>query len=257
MPQVLDPLCTGRTLFVFDFDGTLAPIVARRADATMPRTTRTLFAHLVAIATTAVISGRSVSDLRTRLKIQPDYLVGNHGLEGVSGNAAVLRQAQRLSAAWRLNLEHAFCEMPSIGIELEDKNYSLAIHYRLAPDTRHARRTITRALAKLQPVPQLISGKRVINVLPSGAPDKGAALIQLLHRTRSKQALFIGDDDTDEAVFALHDPRIVTVRVGRKRSSCAHYYLRNQAEIDVVLRYLTHCIGVPAISGSKKFGGAQ
>jgi trehalose 6-phosphate phosphatase len=243
MLQVLEPLCTGRTLFVFDFDGTLAPIVARRADAAMPRTTRTLFTHLAENATTAVISGRSVSDLRTRLKIEPDYLVGNHGLEGPSGDATMLRRAQRLSTEWRQQLENSFGEIPCGGIELEDKKYSLAIHYRLAPDARRARKTITRALAKLQPIPQLIAGKRVINVLPSGAPDKGAALLQLLRRTHTRKALFVGDDDTDEAVFALDNPRIVTVRVGLKRSSRAHYYLRNQGEVDAVLRYLTHSIG--------------
>lgn len=244
MLEVLDPLCTGKTLFVFDFDGTLAPIVMCRADAAMPRTTRKLFTYLAASATTVVISGRSVSDLRMRLKVEPDYLVGNHGLEGPSGNAAMLHRAQRLSRVWQQQLENYFHEAPNVGIELEDKQYSLAIHYRLAPDARRARRAITHALAKLQPLPQLIAGKRVINVLPIGAPDKGAALLQLIHRTHTKKALYIGDDDTDEAVFALDDPRIVTVRIGRKLTSCAQYYLREQTEIDVVLRYLTHCLGV-------------
>ena len=242
MLQVLEPLCTGRTLFVFDFDGTLAPIVTRRAHAVMPRTTCALFTRLAARATTAVISGRSVLDLRARLKVHPDYLVGNHGLEGLLGNAAVLRRAQRLCSAWRQQLEHAWHQMPHAGIDLEDKLYSLAIHYRLAPDACRARTTVTRALAQLQPAPQLIPGKKVVNVLPPGAPHKGAALLQLLRHERAKQALFIGDDDTDEAVFALDDPRIVTVRVGRKRSSRAHYYLRGQTEIDAVLRYLVACI---------------
>jgi len=242
MLEVLEPLCTGKTLFVFDFDGTLAPIVARRAHAVMPRTTCALFERLAALATTAVISGRSVPDLRARLKVHSDYLVGNHGLEGLPGNAAALRRAQHLCTAWRQQLEHAGCETPHAGIDIEDKQYSLAIHYRLAPDARRARRTVARALAHLQPMPQLIPGKKVINVLIPGAPHKGAALLQLLRRTRAEQALFIGDDDTDEAVFALDEPRIVTVRVGRKRSSRAHYYLRGQTEIDAVLRFLVACI---------------
>ena len=242
MLQVLEPLCTGKTLFVFDFDGTLAPIVERRAHAVMPRTTCALFERLASRATTAVVSGRSVPDLRTRLKVHPDYLVGNHGLEGLPGNTAALRRAQRLCAAWRQQLENAWSETPHAGIDLEDKYYSLAIHYRLAPDARRARATVVRALAQLQPAPQLIPGKKVVNVLPPGASHKGAALLQLLRRTRAKQALFIGDDDTDEAVFALADPRIVTVRVGRKRSSRAHYYLRGQTEIDALLRYLVACI---------------
>ncbi|MBI3775652.1 MAG: trehalose-phosphatase [Gammaproteobacteria bacterium] len=241
--QVLEPLRTSRTLFVFDFDGTLAPIVARRANAVMPGTTRALFMRLASLATTAVISGRSVLDLHERLKVQPDYLIGNHGLEGLPGNAALLRRAQTLCATWRQQLEYAWCEMPHEGIEVEDKQYTLAVHYRLAPDARRARRTVVCALTQLRPVPLFVPGKKVINVLPPGAPSKGDALLHLLQRTRARQALFIGDDDTDEAVFELDDPRVITVRVGRKRTSCAQYYLRHQAEIDKVLRYLTQRSG--------------
>lgn len=134
---------------------------------------------------------------------------------------------------------------PVFGIEIEDKKYSLAIHYRLAPDARRAHRTIIRALAKLQPTPQLISGKLVINVFPSGAADKGVRIVTIVTLyAHCGRALFIGDDDTDEAVFALNNPRIVvTVRVGLKRNSRAHYYLRNQGEVDAVLRYLTYSMG--------------
>lgn len=243
-PQVLGPLCTGPTLFVFDFDGTLAPIVTHHARAMMPRSTRVLFERLASRATTAVISGRSVTDLRTRLKVWPDYLIGSHGLEGLPGNSKFLRSAQRLCTAWRQQLEITLLDVPHAGISVEDKGYSLAIHYRHASDPRRAKKTIALLLARLTPAPQLIPGKKVVNVLPPGAPDKGDALLQLLFRTRSKQALFIGDDDTDEAVFTLEDPRIVTVRVGRKRSSRAQFYLQNQTDIDAILRFLTHRIGV-------------
>lgn len=249
--EVLAPLCTKRTLFVFDFDGTLAPIVTRRTRAAMSRTTRLLFARLATHATTAVISGRSVSDLHARLNVQPDYLIGSHGLEGLPGNAALLRRAQRLCTAWRQQLKKVLFENPHAGIDVEDKRYSLAIHYRLAPDARRARKDILHALARLTPAPQLISGKMVINLLPPNAPNKGDALLQLLRCTRAAQALFIGDDDTDEAVFALEDPRIVTIRVGRKRASHAKYYLRDQAEIDAVLRYLTQRIGACALNATK------
>lgn len=248
---MLEPLCTGRTLFVFDFDGTLAPIVTRRAQAIMSRTTYALFTRLASRVATAVISGRSVSDLRARLKFHPNYLIGNHGLEGLPGNAAILRRAQRLCATWRQQLESVWGKMPPAGIDVEDKHYSLAIHYRLAPTPGRARTMVARALALLRPAPQLIPGKMVVNVLPSGAPDKGAALLQLLRRTRAQHALFIGDDDTDEAVFALDDPRIITVRVGRKRSSRAHYYLQGQMEIDAVLRYLVGFITRQENAGKK------
>lgn len=242
MLQVLKPLCGENTLLVFDFDGTLAPITLHRAHAVMPRSTSVLFKHLASRATTAVISGRSMSDLRMRLKVHPDYLAGNHGLEGLLDNAALLHAAQRLCTAWHRQLKNILSRIPADGIDLENKRYSLSIHYRLASDARRARRTIMAALAKLHPAPQWMPGKKVINVLPPGAPDKGVALLQLIRRARAERALFIGDDDTDEMVFALDDPRIITVRVGRKHSSGAHYYLRRQSEIDAVLRYLVACL---------------
>lgn len=241
MHEVLKPLCAGRTLFVFDFDGTLAPIVMQRARARMPRSTHDLFTRLASHVTTAVISGRSLLDLRKRLKVHPDYLVGNHGLEGLLGNAVRLQRAQRLCAAWRQQLNKAKIDRPGTGIDIEDKQYSLAIHYRLAPEPRRARRSVAQALAQLQPAPQVIGGKKVINLLPRGAPDKGVVLLHLLRHMRAEQALFIGDDDTDEAIFAINHPHIVTVRVGHKRSSRAQYYLRGQTEIDRVLRFLITC----------------
>ena len=49
----------------------------------------------------------------------------------------------------------------------------------------------------------------------------------------------MGDDETDEDVFALDQPgRLLTIRVGRKRQSLASYFLRNQAEIDRLLETL-------------------
>jgi trehalose 6-phosphate phosphatase len=51
-------------------------------------------------------------------------------------------------------------------------------------------------------------------------------------------ALYTGDDETDEDVFALRDVRILTVRVGKKNGSATRYFLKRQAEIIEVLRLL-------------------
>jgi trehalose 6-phosphate phosphatase len=82
----------------------------------------------------------------------------------------------------------------------------------------------------------VIGGKLVVNVLPPGAPHKGVALERERHRLGCDTALFVGDDETDEDVFALDRPgRLVTVRVGRARATQASYCLRGQAEIDRLL----------------------
>jgi trehalose 6-phosphate phosphatase len=126
------------------------------------------------------------------------------------------------------------------GIAIEDKRFSLAVHYRHAPDCRLARMAILRAAALLDGV-RVIGGKRVVNLVPRDAPHKGSALQAVRARMRCEAALYVGDDDTDEDVFALADPgRLLTVRVGRKRGSRAAFYIRDQRRIDVLLgRLLT------------------
>ncbi len=235
--RALDDLCGARTLFAFDFDGTLAPIVARRAAAAMPATTLRLLRQLGVLAPVAVVSGRRLKDLRARLAPRPAYLIGNHGIENPVATRAALRDAQRLSTTWATALS-VKSDRELRNVDIENKRYSLALHYRTAPDPARARRAVLRAIRALTPAPRIVPGKRVINLLPPDAPDKGRALQQLLRATQFQHMLFIGDDVTDEDVFALRDRRIVSVRVGKSVASRARYYLRAQPEIDVVLRHL-------------------
>jgi trehalose 6-phosphate phosphatase len=124
------------------------------------------------------------------------------------------------------------------GVELEDKTYSLALHYRRSRRKKEAVARIAQALATLGEV-RVIGGKQVVNVLPLGAPHKGVALERERDRLGCDTAFFIGDDETDEDVFALDRPgRLLTVRVGSARLSLASYCLERQAEIDALLARL-------------------
>ncbi len=113
------------------------------------------------------------------------------------------------------------------------------LHYRQAPDKRAARAAIDAAIAAL-PVPmRLVPGKLVVNLVPAEAPHKGDALQALCARTRAAAALFVGDDVTDEDVFALGSRGgLVGVRVGRSRTSAAPYYIRDQRAVDILLTRL-------------------
>jgi hypothetical protein len=104
--QMLGLLLRRRTLFAFDFDGTLAPITTDREAAQMRPSTRDLFTRLCTGRLVAVISGRSLADLERRLAdARPTYLVGNHGIEP-GANLAQYRKASPLrggscSSRWR------------------------------------------------------------------------------------------------------------------------------------------------------------
>ena len=250
MKRLLDPehvgclaeLALGRPLLAFDFDGTLAPIVTRRDRAKMrPRTAR-LLARLCTLFPCAVITGRSRADVSERLgHVKVAYVVGNHGLEAGRRLPALERDVARAGAI----LGAALAGVP--GLDLEDKRCSLAVHYRRARSKRAARDAIRRAASTLPVRLRVVPGKLVVNLVPAGAPNKGDALARVVRAARATNALYVGDDVTDEDVFeaaargarsAGRRTRWVTVRVGRSSRSAAQYCLRDQHEIDTLLARL-------------------
>ncbi|HVQ24356.1 MAG TPA: trehalose-phosphatase, partial [Planctomycetota bacterium] len=112
-------------LLAFDFDGTLAPIVADPALAALRPSTRRLLARLARRSTCVVLSGRAVDDVAARLAgVGIAHVVGNHGA------AFALSPAQRASARarvlrWRAELERRLDGRP--GLALEDNGVSLAV----------------------------------------------------------------------------------------------------------------------------------
>jgi trehalose 6-phosphate phosphatase len=119
---------------------------------------------------------------------------------------------------------------------VENKGLSLAVHYRQSPDGDDAERRILAATGKLEGV-RVFGGKKVVNLLLEDTADKGRALAAERHRLGCDWVLYVGDDENDEAAFALNG-NVVGVRVGRKESSHARYYLRDQTEIESLLRIL-------------------
>lgn len=235
----LNLLVGASTLYAFDFDGTLARIVRNHQDAQLARPIRKWLVELNKRAATAVISGRSVADLQTRVAGAVPHLIGNHGLEGLHATPQVLRQARDTCVAWKQQVDNGFsAQLARAGVSVEDKTYSLAFHYRRSGKKRDAREVAFKVMAQLRPSPQTLLGKDTVNAIPIGASHKGIALLELMHQLNRASALYFGDDETDEDVFSLPDPRIVTVRIGKKKTSAARFYLKRQSEITVLLRYL-------------------
>lgn len=218
-------------LLAFDFDGTLAPIVASRDAAQMRPSTRRLFERVCERYPVAVISGRSRTDVASRLgEARVPWVVGNHGLEP----GGEMRRLERVIARARPLLEAALADVR--GVDVEDKRYSLAIHYRLHRSKREARAAIARAIASLPDATRVIAGKLVVNVVPADAPNKGDALLALRARAKADVAIYVGDDVTDEDVFVLDEPgSLLSARIGRSVRSAAPYYLRDQSEMDALL----------------------
>lgn len=223
-------------LLAFDFDGTLASIAADPKLARLRPKTRVLLRQLAERETCLVLSGRSREDLQHKLRgTGIRHLIGNHGAEPWWG-------AQRIRAevsGWERALA---CGLPPLaGVWIENKTLSLTVHYRQCPRKRDARAGIAAAARSLKNV-RLIEGKECVSIVSQRAPHKGAALEAAAARLGFERALYAGDDETDENVFALSRKAlpVLSVRVGRKHRSQASYYLRNQEEVDELLSQLLH-----------------
>jgi trehalose 6-phosphate phosphatase len=224
-----------RPLLAFDFDGTLAPIVARPDEARVPEPVSLGLAELARALPVAIITGRSVADVRPRLGFAPRYVIGNHGAEDpIEPRPA---QASQALDALRQRIAAHAGDLAAAGVTVEDKQFSLALHYRLAADAGAALVCIEALLQGIEPSLRRFGGKCIVNVLAEGLPDKGDALAALLRRSNADAAVFVGDDVNDEAVFMRAEPPSLTIRIGGDDPlSQAMYFLDSDAQLALVLQ---------------------
>jgi trehalose 6-phosphate phosphatase len=187
-----------------DFDGVLAPIVARPEDAVPPPETRAELERLVGrYALVAVVSGRAGEDVKARLGVDGVVCVGSHGLE-------LEPQADR----WRRMLAAFAADAPWSQGEVENKGLAVAFHFRDREDERAAVRELD-AIAETAREEGLVAryGRKVLEVLPPVGSHKGTAVRHLLAEYGLRRALAAGDDTTDIDSFAALGGLEVAVRV--------------------------------------------
>lgn len=230
---LLEKLAQSNVLLAFDFDGTLAPIVDQPDDARLTEETRSLLEGLTRRYPCVLISGRTQSDVLKRVRgIGFHEVIGNHGLEPWRRMLDVGGQVQ----PWIAPLEALVARFE--GAVLEDKHFSLAVHFRHVEDKKAFRDSLIDVIRGFEEV-RVIGGKEVVNLLPEAAPHKGTALQAARERHGCDVALYVGDDETDEDVFRLEEPgKIFGIRVGDDPASLAQFTLESQAEVDGLLRTL-------------------
>lgn len=230
------------TLFTFDLDGTLAPIIEDPDRIMIPGDVREKMTRLCFLAMVAVLTGRARDDARAHLGFEPRFIVGNHGAEGLPGWEQLEGGFALLCRQWEDQLRTIFTHALESGIIIENKGSSLTLHYRKAPDREAAHAEILRAVQRLEPLPRRISGKCVENIMPSDSLNKGEALLQLMRHAGSDRSVFIGDDVTDEDVFRLRNDHVLGIRVGNSSSSEADYCLSDQNQIGRLLDEIIHAL---------------
>ncbi len=214
-----------RRLLMFDYDGTLVRIVDDPSRATA---SGELIDALSSLSSddrnvVAVISGRVSGDLEGWLGSVPGLLLAaEHGAlirRPGSSEWEALPSAQRpdWKARIRSILQHFVERAP--GSFIEEKEYSVAWHYRLVdPEfggwlASELTTTLHGLLSDTDARP--VRGKRIVEVRPVWA-NKGALTTQLLtENADARFRLAVGDDTTDEDMFARLDPDSFTIHVGR------------------------------------------
>jgi trehalose 6-phosphate phosphatase len=231
--STLAHFAASNVLVAFDFDGTLAAITARPERARMRRSTRALLSAVARSYPCIVISGREWRDIAKRVAGVPLWHVfGNHGLEPWAQEPAQAAHVRHWVGQLRSRLA------PFRGVFIEDKIYSVTIHYRGVRRRRAVLDAISRAVADL-PGLRAVGGKAAVNLLPGTAPHKGAALEHARRILACDCAIYVGDDDTDEDAFAAAPAdRLLSIRVGRSRASQAAYTVNYQRDVDALLRAL-------------------
>ncbi len=187
--------------FLFDFDGTLAPITSNAEHARPVAEAASVLAQLVQLdASVSIVSARPVDFLREHLDVPGVTLCGVYGLEvrRADGATTVDEQAAAWIPAVTDVVRSARAELAPQGIHVEDKHLSVALHFRTAPElaeraTGWARATAARTGLAVQP------GRMVVELRPPLDRDKGSVIAEQVHGVSC--AWYFGDDKADIAAF--------------------------------------------------------
>ncbi len=206
--------------FLLDVDGTLLDIAPSPSEVRVPDTLRASLTCLRerTSGALALVSGRPVADIDRLFAPVKLSAAGGHGAEiRIIGEQETTEQsAGPLEAPLRRRLE-ALADAPAILIE--NKGYSVAIHYRRAPERAPAIYDAVEAIvAQLPPgTVEVLAGKEVVEIKRTGF-NKGTAIRELMRHPpfAGRRPIFIGDDTTDEAGFAaMLELGGVPISVGR------------------------------------------
>jgi trehalose 6-phosphate phosphatase len=215
---------------LLDIDGTLLDLARTPREVWVPPgLAATLQAlHVQTEGALALVSGRSLNDIDLIFAPARFPAIGGHGAEMrlAIDNEAVAIHAPPMDSELKRRL--AAIARLSPGILLEDKGYSLALHYRLAP---HAEKAIYEAVSLIRadlpnaPI-EVLPGKYVCEIKQSGF-DKASGVRELMSHEpfRGRRPVFIGDDVTDESVFAIMpDLGGLAFSVGRHAQGVAGHF---------------------------------
>ena len=245
----LSAVTRGAAGVFLDYDGTLTPIADRPEQATLSASTRARLARLASRCPVTIVTGRDVAVVRDFVQLDEIGYAGCHGLdiEGPAGSGLRYEAAGTVLPA----LDGAEADLRGglsriAGALVERKRYSVSTHYRLVgrSDTRRVEEVVA-AVARRYPELRRERGKKVFELRPDVAWDKGSAVAWLLAALSLDPgaATYIGDDVTDEHAFELLGGSGVPIVVEHgDRPTSARYRVRDPREVTEVVDLLIEAL---------------
>ena len=234
--HALAGFAASNVLLAFDYDGTLAPIAATPAAARMRAETRRRLARVADRYPCVVISGRPLEDLDATLSQRPAVVRLRQSRSRAALRQRCARRPRTATGSHRLSAG----SLPTTACVIEDKKYSVTVHYRHARNKNRVVEAIGDAVRELPDV-RTVGGAKAINLLPRGGANKGVAVQRARHMFACDTVIYVGDDDTDEDAFVSAPPeRLLSIRVGARGPTKAQYRLHSQRDVDRLLQQLLH-----------------
>ena len=241
--------CLDWALFL-DFDGCIVDIAPTPEAVDVPDCLPSLLVALREAlgGAVAIVSGRPIEQIDGFLGTAVPAVAGLHGLERRAADGGLVRPplpGNDLNVV-RALLDEFAAGRP--GVLVEDKKYTVALHYRLSPSLRDDCRDVLNAALKDAPQGwQVVEGKFVFEMRPC-EPTKGTAIEAFMGETPflGRTPVFCGDDITDEDGFAVVNARGgVSIRVGKGSATRAATQVDSVGEL---LDWLTRVAGATRVS---------
>ncbi|HEX2937086.1 MAG TPA: bifunctional alpha,alpha-trehalose-phosphate synthase (UDP-forming)/trehalose-phosphatase [Bacteroidales bacterium] len=232
-------------ILFFDYDGTLVPIRPRPELAIPEKQTLELTEKLAKTTNVVIVSGRDKVFLEKWFSKLPVSVIAEHGAF-IKSSEGEWQQVNDTDTSWKEKINPILQRYVNRckGAFIEEKDSSLCWHYRNAePDlaflrTIELREELTEVISNNLPL-QILEGHKVIEIKRAGY-SKGTAALRMINNRDFDFILAIGDDKTDEELFAALPSNAYTMKVG-KAPTVARYNFQKQTEVIGFLNCLLSC----------------
>lgn len=240
-----------KILLFLDYDGTLVSFKDKPNEVSTSNKMRIILKKLIQDPKFIVfiVSGRTLRDIKSLLNIEGLSFAALHGLqiEFSDGKNFSWKPAENAQPFLdKIKEEVLYDFKDEEGVYIEDKELTLAFHYRLLPENKikDATRRFIEIVKKIDKNSSLeiINGAKVVEIRPKGW-NKGKATENILKKVgegKNPLPIYIGDDATDEDAFNHLENHGITIFVSNnsKKSTAAHYWLKNPDDVFTFLKSL-------------------